>query len=203
MAAHVKDFGIVNGFDAAVMSASPKRDDMSTDSPADLPAEFIVRVATPDDASPVSALLKASFPVLMRASYDPAVLATALPQMTQANPVLLSSGTYYLAEYAGGSLVGCGGWTRGRPWSGEVREGWAHIRHFATHPDWTGRGVGRALLAKCVEEARCAGVSQLEVYASLNAEGFYTALGFKSVRRIEIPAGQGLKFSSIVMERTI
>jgi hypothetical protein len=64
------------------------------------------------------------------------LLGRALPFMTSANPILLASGTYYIAEREPGHLVGCGGWTAARPGSGEIIEAEAHIRHFATHPRW-------------------------------------------------------------------
>jgi N-acetylglutamate synthase-like GNAT family acetyltransferase len=179
------------------------RNRAETKMPCHLPAELTVRVAAPKDAPAVTALLQASFPALMRPSYDPAVLSAALPLVTRANPALLSSGTYYVAEIAAGGLAGCGGWTRERPGSGEIVPGIAHIRHFATHVRWTGRCVGRAIYARCEEAARSAGVTRFEASAGLNAEGFYAALGFKTVRRIEVPMAPGLKLPAILMERSL
>jgi hypothetical protein len=69
-------------------------------------------------------------------AYDDAVLAVALPLMTQANPMLLASGSYYLTITEESRTVACGGWTHERPGSGEIVPSLAHIRHFATHPDW-------------------------------------------------------------------
>jgi hypothetical protein len=52
-----------------------------------------------------------------------------------------------------------------------------HIRQFATHPNWTRRGIGRALFERCVADARAAGVCTFECYSSIGAERFYRALG--------------------------
>ncbi len=164
---------------------------------------FTVRVAMREDEAAVSALLAASYPVLMRADYDAAILAAALPRITRANPALLSSGSYYLAEIEGGAIVGCGGWTRERPGDGEVVPGLGHIRHFATHPDWVRRGVGCAIYRRCEAAARGAGLRRLQCYASLNGERFYAALGFRAVREIAVPMGRDLRFPSILMERPI
>jgi GNAT superfamily N-acetyltransferase len=82
----------------------------------------------------------------MKAGYDAFFLSAALPLMTRANPTLLQSGTYYLSETQDGTIIGCGGWTFERPGGGEVVPGLVHIRHFATHPDWIGRGIGTALV---------------------------------------------------------
>ncbi|GIL01932.1 MAG: acetyltransferase [Alphaproteobacteria bacterium] len=168
-----------------------------------MPSAFIIRVTSPADAEAVTALLTASYPVLMATAYDEAVLGAALPAMTRSNPALLSSGTFYVAEQDDGELAGCGGWTRERPGTGEVVPGLGHVRHFATRPEWIGRGVGRALYRRCEEDARAAGVSRFECYASLNAEGFYQALGFATVARIDIPMGARTAFPAMLMRRDL
>ncbi len=165
--------------------------------------KFALRIATPQDEASVGDLLKASYSVLMSSSYDEAVLADALPMITQANPSLLSAGTYYLAESEEQVIVGCGGWTRERPGTAELAPGLGHIRHFATHPSWIGRGIGRSIYSMCEEQAGSAGLQRFECYASLNAEGFYAALGFRSVRQIEVPMGQNVTLSGVLMERSI
>ena len=168
-----------------------------------MPPNFIVRVATSSDEALVGKLLKASYTILMQPSYDEAALAAALPLMTQANPALVSSGTYYLVKNEGGRIVGCGGWTRERPGSGEAAAGLAHIRRFATHPERVSCGIGRAIYAKCEAEARAAGVRRFECCSSLNAEEFYAALGFRPLRRIDFPMGRNVKLPGVLMERSI
>lgn len=164
---------------------------------------FLVRVAAPADIPRVSRLLEASYPVLMKAGYDPAVLAAALPLITRANPALLASGTYYLAEGENGDIAGCGGWTLERPGTGETSSGLAHIRHFATHPDWSRRGVGKAIYATCEAKARTTGVHWFECYASLNAIGFYLSLGFSEIGPMDVAMGPGLSFPSMLMRRSV
>ncbi|QND56776.1 GNAT family N-acetyltransferase [Mesorhizobium huakuii] len=166
-------------------------------------ATFTVRRATPQDEAGVSELLLASYPGLMRTAYDQAILEGALPLMTRANPALLSSGTFYLAVNGHDLAVGCGGWSRELPGSSEVTPGLAHIRHFATHPEWLRRGIGRELYRRCAEDGRSSSVRRFECQASLNAEGFYAALGFRTVRRIELRIGPGPMLPSILMERAI
>lgn len=80
---------------------------------------FSVRVANVDDAPGVSALLEASYTQQLAVGYRAEVLARALPLMTKANPRLLKSGTYYVAQ-AGTQLVGCGGWSKEAPGLGEI-----------------------------------------------------------------------------------
>jgi N-acetylglutamate synthase-like GNAT family acetyltransferase len=161
-----------------------------------------VRVASLDDIDAVDEILQLSYPILMAPGYTKEVLARALPLMVRANPALLRSGTFYLAEQApDGAVAGCGGWTFERP--GEsgapIDPTVAHIRHFATHPDWIRRGVGRALLDRCIAEARAAGVHRLECYSSLVAEPFYAALGFTFVERLMVEMGPGITLPSVRM----
>ena len=157
-------------------------------------------LATPADEIAVASLLQASYATLMPFSYNSSVLDRALPMMTKANPVLLASGTYYIARNHQDLVVGCGGWTMERPGSGAVKPGLAHIRHFATHPDWLGQGVGKSIYAKCKKEAFAAGVKRFECYSSLNAEAFYAALGFSAVRRMDVAMGPDTSFPSVLME---
>jgi GNAT superfamily N-acetyltransferase len=161
-----------------------------------------VRVARPADANVVGEVLAASYPVLMAGAYDAALLDHALPLMTRANPRLLDSGTYYVAEIEG-EPVGCGGWTFEEPGLGTLVPGIAHIRHFGVSVHFVGRGVGRALYNQCVVDARRAGVRQMECYSSLNGERFYGALGFRIVRCIDVQMGAKLVFPSIHMSRLV
>lgn len=45
-------------------------------------ADFEVRIASPQDAEAVSALLAASYPLLMAFGYDPILFARALPVLS-------------------------------------------------------------------------------------------------------------------------
>lgn len=166
-------------------------------------SHYNLRIATPQDADAVSELLRVSYPRLMRPAYDAAQLAPALELMTKANPALLSSGTFYLAELVTGLLVGCGGWTPEQPGTQRVEPGLGHIRHFAVHPDWTRRGIGRSILTACTDAARVAGVRTFECYSSLNAENFYGALGFVSIRELEIELKPSMMFRGVLMRRNL
>lgn len=162
-----------------------------------------VRVATPDDSDLVSSVLGPSYTQLMAKAYDPDLLARTLPAITRANPDLLSSGLYYLAEAETGEAAGCGGWSPNPPGRRDRDPGRAHIRHFAVHPAWTRRGVGRLLYERCAADARAAGFTLFEAWSSLNGESFYASLGFRSLERIETAMPRGVRFPAIRMIRAI
>lgn len=160
---------------------------------------FSIRSASLNDRDGVTSLLNASFPALMRRAYKESVLTAVLPVITVAQPTLLQSGSYYVAETVGGLIVGCGGWSKERPGTSEIRPGLGHIRHFGVHPDWTRRGIGHRIYDRCVRDAKSEGVQRLECYSSLNGEAFYRALGFESAGRIEVKMANDIKFPSVSM----
>lgn len=162
-----------------------------------------VDIACPEDADVVSDLLAASYTRLLQSAYADTELSAALPGMIYANPVLLDSGSYFIARGPKRETIGCGGWTHGRPGTGEISPGLGHVRHFGVHPSWTGQGVGRMIFDRCVQQARASGILAFEVYATLNARVFYTALGFVFVRDLDVTLGNGAVLSSIVMRRGI
>jgi GNAT superfamily N-acetyltransferase len=162
-----------------------------------------LRVATAGDSDAVSAVLAASYARLMAAAYPADLLARTLPAIGRANPALLESGLYYLVESEDGEIAGCGGWSPNPPGSRDVDPERAHIRHFATHPDWTRRGVGRRLYECCAADARAAGFKTFEAWSSLNGESFYAALGFRPLGPIRTSMPGGILFPAIRMERHI
>lgn len=164
--------------------------------------EVFVTAAHVQDAEAVQQVLTASYCKLMRGTYSDELLAQALPRMVSPNPRLLGSGTYLLAE-VDGQPVGCGGWSLAAPGSARTEAGTAHIRHFATHPDWTGQGIGRLIYERCEIQARAAAVRIFECYSSLNGEAFYSALGFERIGPIEVQMGPDVSFPSVHMRHLI
>ena len=82
---------------------------------------FAVRPATKSDMDAIDGLLSRSYPALLKADYAPSILVTAVPRMTKAQPALIKSGTYYVAEDPCGALLGAGGWTFALPGRGVER----------------------------------------------------------------------------------
>jgi N-acetylglutamate synthase-like GNAT family acetyltransferase len=162
------------------------------------PTQFFLRVASINDTPAVSALLEASYPTLLRADYSAEILGAALPLLTRANPSLLASGTFYVAQ-AESRIVGCGGWSFERPGSGEIVAGLGHVRHFATHPDWTRIDVGRALLSRCIEEATIGGLDILHCQSTLSAQEFYRKQGFVAIETTGVELAPNVVLAAVLM----
>jgi N-acetylglutamate synthase-like GNAT family acetyltransferase len=158
-----------------------------------------IRVATPSDAAAVSALFAASYPALLAVGYDAALLKVALPLMTVAQPKLLESGTFFVSCQDDGNLTACGGWTFEQPGTGHIQSGTGHIRHFATHPGWTRRGLAAAILDRCFDDARRAGADRVECQSTLTAAAFYAASGFKTVSPIDVILPPNIAFPALLM----
>ncbi|NWG72437.1 MAG: GNAT family N-acetyltransferase [Parvularculaceae bacterium] len=157
-----------------------------------------IRPATLADARAVSDVLAASYSLFYRGWYRDDILDRALPAMTRANPALLASGTYYVAE-TGGRIVSCGGWSREKV-GGAATPGLFHIRHFATHPDFVRRGAAGAVIERCLAEAEAAGAHEMEALSSLPAEAFYAGHGFRTQAAVHVPMA-GAAFACMLMRR--
>ena len=161
-----------------------------------------IRHATPADAEVLSALIFASYSTLYRGWYADDLLAAALPLMSKANPHLLASGTYYVAELAG-EIAGCGGWTETPPGGGGATPETGHIRHFATHPDHLQKGVARGLIERCLADAKQNRVRLLKCMSSLPAENFYARLGFRRIGPTDFVLPGGIRLEAVAMERDL
>lgn len=159
-----------------------------------------LHIATPADAEAVERVLARSYGTLYRGWYTDEALAAALPAMTRANPALLSSGRYFVVE-SDGAARACGGWSAVGP-GGGTTPGLAHVRHFATDPDYLSRGFGAAILRRCLDEAAAEGCAEIETISSLAAEAFYARHGFRQIAVVRQPMG-AVSFSCVKMRRLL
>ncbi|MEM6636359.1 MAG: GNAT family N-acetyltransferase [Pseudomonadota bacterium] len=162
-----------------------------------MPELLTVRVATQLDMAAVDALLARSYPRLLRRDYPPSMMVMALPLISRAQPLLLSSRTYYVAETESGAIIGAGGWTRRKSGS------FADVRHVVTDDRAVRRGIGRTILNRVFEQAKAAGVTLLDCKSTRTAVPFYQALGFVALGPIEVPLGPGIAFPAMHMQRRL
>jgi len=158
---------------------------------------FSLRVATLEDRAALDAVLYASYSTVLRGWYRDDSLEVAARAMGRANPALLTSGRYFVAEM-NGRAVACGGWSHEVPGRGGVVPRLAHVRHFATHPDYLGRGLGGAILARSLGEAKAEGAVEMEAISTLAAEAFYAHHGFHRMADRMMAFG-GAPFAAVLM----
>jgi GNAT superfamily N-acetyltransferase len=159
-------------------------------------SSITLRSATARDYEAVDAMLAWTYPKLLKHDYPPSVLVTAVPLIARANPALVRSGTYYVAETQDGTIIGAGGWTfsRGSTAAAEIRHlvvDWRHQR----------RGIGRRLMMGIFAEAQLQGVRRFEAQATRTAVTFYESMGFESLGQTLVPLRPGIDFPAIAMRR--
>jgi GNAT superfamily N-acetyltransferase len=110
-------------------------------------------------------------------------------------------------------IAGCGGWSKrktlygGDQWTGRedslldpARDA-AKIRAFFVHPAWARRRVGTLILGACETAARAAGFTRFEMGATLTGAKLFAVKGYVSMKRIEVPLGNGEVLPVIHMEK--
>lgn len=157
-----------------------------------------LRTATEADIAEVDRLLSQSYAKLLKASYPPSVLVTAVPLIARANPALLMGGTYYVAVDRDGHVLGAGGWTR------SVKgHGTADMRHVVTHHRHLRRGIARRVVLGVFSEARLAGIRRLDCLSTRNAVPFYESMGFCVDRPVNVSLRPGIDFPAVRMTREL
>lgn len=146
--------------------------------------------------------------------YDAQQTASTAIYIAHVDLVLLDDGTYFVCD-ADAEIVACGGWSRrGRLYtgSGEGEDDGrlldpgheaAHIRAMFVRPDWTLRGLGRAILQAGHDAARAEGFTRLDLGATLPGVAIYRAFGFREVEPFVVTMPDGVSLKAVVMERAI
>src|ERR671911_1198102 len=108
---------------------------------------------------------------------------------------LLGEGGFWVAEQDR-RLLGVGGWS---PDGLEPDLAW--IRYLFVHPQATRRGIGRRLVELAERAAYAADRPRLRVWSSLNAVGFYRAVGFLPERRARWPVQRAIELDYVLMAK--
>ena len=171
--------------------------------------EFSIRAARLDDVAALDALIEASVRALQVGDYAPSVIEGALVHALGLDRQLIEDGTYFVAETADGSMVGCGGWSWRQKLCGSdhlpgeslgcgsavATDGqYAKIRAIYVHPGWARRGLGSLILKHVEGEAEAAGFRLLEMGSTLTGVPLYSLRGYRETERmgIALPNGETL-----------
>ncbi|MGB3443358.1 MAG: GNAT family N-acetyltransferase [Actinophytocola sp.] len=173
-------------------------------------SEPVLRAATPADVPAIAALMRQSVLAVFPLFHNESETAAAATYLTEPDTVLIDDGTYYVHE-AQGRVVACGGWSRrDKLYTGsgaapaddrllDPATEPARVRAMFVHGDWTRRGLGRAILARCEEAARSAGFRSLVLMATLPGVPLYRSFGFREVARTQVPLPDGSLLGGVSM----
>ena len=166
------------------------------------------------DATAMTAVMRSSVLDLFRGYYSAQQIASASVHIAHVDPTLVDDGTYFAVE-AGEEIVACGGWSRrGRLYTGsgdQADDGRlldpeteaAHIRAMFVRPDWTRRGLGRAILEAGRSAARAEGFQRLDLMATLAGVPLYRSFGFAEGEHAILTMPDGVTIEAVAMERGI
>jgi N-acetylglutamate synthase-like GNAT family acetyltransferase len=141
-------------------------------------SEPVLRAARRDDVPAIAALMRQSVLDVFPRFHTESETAAAARYLTEPDTVLIDDGTYFVHEADGGGIVACGGWSRrDKLYTGsgaapaddrllDPATEPARVRAMFVHGDWTRRGLGRAILARCEEAARAEGFRSLVLMAT-------------------------------------
>jgi len=174
----------------------------------------LIRLARVADVPMLRQLIERSARDLSVGFYGEAQIESAIRHVFGVDSIMISDGTYFVAEIEG-VTAGCGGWSRRRNlYGGDQRPTGsmelldpaleaARIRAFFVAPEFARRGVGRRLLEACTQAARDAGFRRLELMATLPGVPFYRNAGFRECERLTDTLPDGTRIDFVRMEHLI
>lgn len=156
---------------------------------------MLIRLATRDDIPAIESLQQDSIEKLQIGYLTPEQIEASKAGMGL-DTQLIDDGTYFCVV-EDDTLIGCGGWSfRKTLYGGNHSQGRdaaeldpetdrARIRAMYTHPDHTGRGVGRLVIEEAEKAAREKGFIALEMAATMAGVPFYLKCGYTIEREWE------------------
>ena len=174
---------------------------------------FHLRRATAADSARIERLMKESMSILGRTTYDDPQVRGAVEYIARLDPQLIADETYFVA-CEGDEIIGCGGWSRraklftggavdADPRPLDPASEPARIRAMFVRSDQARRGIGRAILEACEEEARRAGFRSLELMATLPGLPLYEACGYRIEERVDVELPEGTRVGCARMTKNI
>ena len=175
---------------------------------------MIIRRAKIEERDQIQQLIAVSARQLSREHYTDAQIETAIATVFGVDTDLIDDGTYFVVEIDG-ELAGCGGWSKRKTLFGgdqyssrdagylDPESEPAKIRAFFIHPDHARKGIARAILTRCEDEARAQGFRALELMATLPGIEFYKSCGFVDTGNLDLNLTDAVKLELVPMRKEL
>lgn len=175
--------------------------------------KYTLRCATRADESTLRMLIEDSVKGLSTNDYTSTQIAAALQSAWGLDTQLVSDGTYFVADSPDAGIIGCGGWSRRKTLFGsdanpdrdpemlDPTTDAARIRAFFVRPGFARQGIGRAILARCEDEALRQGFRRLELLATIPGHRLYKAFGYEGDKRQSFVLAGGIHIDFIPMAK--
>ena len=167
-----------------------------------------------DEREAIKQLIAASARQLSREHYTDAQIEAAIATVFGVDTDLIEDETYFVVENDG-ELAGCGGWSKRKTLFGgdqyssrdagylDPESEPAKIRAFFIHPDHARKGIARAILERCEDEARAQGFRALELMATLPGIEFYKSCGFVESGNFDLDLTDAVKLELVPMRKEL
>lgn len=132
-----------------------------------------IRRFLPQDADAVSALIAHTLRTTNIRDYDAAYIENTIAHLSPADILTRAAWTHFYVAEEGGVIRGCG--AIGPYWD-KVDE--SSLFTIFVHPDWQGKGVGRAIIQTLERDEYFLRARRVEIPASITACEFYRKMGY-------------------------
>ncbi|MDH3239830.1 MAG: GNAT family N-acetyltransferase [Alphaproteobacteria bacterium] len=157
------------------------------------PADFSIRPASPGYAGAILRVHRRAILILARESYSEVELQSWTYGLSEDFYRARTEDTahFEVAENPAGLLIGFAATRQDEVWLVYV------------DPDWVRRGVGSALLARAERHLLDAGLKDIWVQSSLNAQAFYVAHGYVRQKSLDAATRGDVSLKALRMTKTL
>jgi len=158
---------------------------------------YYLRLATFEDKPVIKKLIEDSARALSQQDYSLEQIEIAIKYVYGVDSDLITDQTYFVAiDSQTQQIIGSGGWSKRKTLFGgdqytnrqteflDPSKDAAKIRAFFIHPNHSRKGIAKAILLKCEEEAKLNGFNTLELLSTLPGLKLYSVLGFQATGKV-------------------
>lgn len=159
--------------------------------------DYYLRLATFEDKPVIKKLIEDSARALSQQDYSLEQIEIAIKYIYGVDSDLITDQTYFVAvDSQTQQIIGCGGWSKRKTLFGgdqytnrpteflDPTTDAAKIRAFFIHPNHSRKGIAKAILLKCEDEAKLNGFNTLELLSTLPGLKLYSVLGFQATGKV-------------------
>jgi GNAT superfamily N-acetyltransferase len=177
---------------------------------------FEIRKAGRSDVLEMRAMQERSMLAIGGRYYARGEIETFLNLVGTMDDAVVDEGHFFVAVDPFERVIGTGAWSclvpgyarvaggqKAAPSVARPASGTATVRSVFVTPECTRRGIAHALMHRIEADAAAAGVTRLQLTATLSGEAFYRAMGYAAEPRGTIELPDGTKFSCVRMKKPI
>jgi predicted N-acetyltransferase YhbS len=167
---------------------------------------FEIRKAGRGDVLEMRAMQERSMLAIGSRHYTRGEIESFLNLVGTMDDAVVAEGHFFIAVDPFERVIGTGAWSSPMPGHAPVARpaaGTATVRSVFVAPECSRRGIAHALMQRIETDAATAGVTRLQLAATLSGEAFYRAMGYAAEPRGAIELPDGTRFGCVRMNKAI